>query len=133
MRLLLEGRTDRTRDIQPVLDPRRLAALQQEVFRVQLDSALASYLYAIISATRGSPLLALGASTRAAISLAHAARARALLRRRSYCLADDIRDLAIPVLAHRVRLAAHADGFLPTREESESVIHDIVGRVPVPL
>ena len=116
-----------------MLDPRRLAALQQEVFRVQLDSALASYLYAIISATRGSPLLALGASTRAAISLAHAARARALLRRRSYCLADDIRDLAIPVLAHRVRLAAHADGFLPTREESESVIHDIVGRVPVPL
>jgi MoxR-like ATPase len=133
MRLVLEGKTDRVRDIHPVLDPRRLAALQHEVRHVNVDSALASYLYALISATRASPLLALGASTRAAISLAHAARARALLRRRNYCIADDIHDLAVPILAHRVRLAAHADGFLPTREEAESVIHDIVTRVPVPL
>ena len=40
---------------------------------------------------------------------------------------------AVPLLAHRVRLAAHAEGYVPSREESESVVRDIVGRVPVPL
>ena len=53
------------------------------------------------------------------MALGHAARARALLRGRHYCIADDIHDLAVPVLAHRVRLATHADGFVPTRDEAE--------------
>jgi MoxR-like ATPase len=67
------------------------------------------------------------------MALGHAARARALLRGRSYCIADDICDLAIPVLSHRVRLATHADGFVPTRDEAESALREIVARIPVPL
>jgi MoxR-like ATPase len=67
------------------------------------------------------------------MALGRAARARALLRGRSYCIADDIHDLAVPVLAHRVRLATHADGFAPTRDEAESAVREIVARVPVPL
>jgi MoxR-like ATPase len=67
------------------------------------------------------------------MALGHAARARALLRGRNYCIADDIHDLAVPVLAHRIRLATHADGFMPTRDEAESAIREIVARVPVPL
>ena len=59
--------------------------------------------------------------------------ARALVRGRSYCIADDIHDLAVPVLAHRVRLATHADGFVPSRDEAEAAVRDIVARVPVPL
>ena len=39
----------------------------------------------------------------------------------------------VPVLAHRVRLATHADGFVPSRDEAESAVRDIVARVPVPL
>jgi len=133
MRLLLSGNTDTARDVPVVLDPARLVTLQHEVHRVTLDSALGSYLQAIIQATRGSPLLSLGASTRGAMALANAARARALLRGRSYCIADDIHDLAVPVLAHRVRIATHADGFMPTRDEAESAVREIVARVPVPL
>jgi len=41
--------------------------------------------------------------------------------------------LAVPVLAHRVRLSSHADGFLPTRDEAETTVREIVARVPVPL
>jgi MoxR-like ATPase len=67
------------------------------------------------------------------MALAKAARARALLRGRSYCIADDIHDLAVPVLAHRVRLATHTDGFVPSRDEAEGAVRDIVARVPVPL
>ena len=40
---------------------------------------------------------------------------------------------AVPVLAHRVRLAAHAEGYVPSRDEAEAVVRDIVARVPVPL
>ncbi|HSQ68404.1 MAG TPA: MoxR family ATPase [Polyangiaceae bacterium] len=133
MRLILEGNLDPVRDMPSVLDPARLVALQREVDRVTLDGALAGYLQALIVATRSAPSLSLGASTRGAISLAKAARAQALLRGRTYCIADDIHDLAVPVLAHRVRLASHADGFTPTRDEAEAAVREIVARIPVPL
>lgn len=133
MRLLLDGNSDTARDVQPILDPARLVALQRQVDRVTIDSSLISYLHAVVNATRTSPALSLGASPRASISLAKAARARALLRGRSYCIADDVHDLAVFVLAHRVRLASHSDGFVPSREEAEGAVRDIVARVPVPL
>jgi MoxR-like ATPase len=133
MRLVLDGNTDTASDVPSVLDPARLVTLQRDVERVTIDGSLANYLHAIVIATRSSPLLSLGASTRAAMALGHAARARALLRGRHYCIADDIHDLAIPVLSHRVRLATHADGFVPSRDEAETALRDIVGRIPVPL
>ncbi len=133
IRLLLDGQTDTARDVPVVLDPGRLVELQREVHRVTLDSSLGSYLHAVIQATRVAPSLSLGASPRGAIALANAARARALLRGRNYVIADDIHDLAVPVLAHRVRLATHADGFMPTRDEAETTMREIIGRVPVPL
>lgn len=133
MRLLLEGSSDTARDVPVVLDPSRLVALQRQVDRVALDTSLLSYLQALVTATRTAPVLSLGTSTRGAIALGRAARARALIRGRSYCIADDIHDLAIPVLAHRVRLATHADGFVPSRDEADAAVRDIIARVPVPL
>jgi MoxR-like ATPase len=132
-RLILGTNADRVARVPVVLDPGQLEGLQRDVEGVTLDPALAAYLQALISATRASPALALGASTRAAMNLARAARARALLRSRSYCIADDVHDLAVPLLAHRVRLAAHAEGYVPSREEAESAVREVVARVPVPL
>lgn len=132
-KLLLGPGSERGREVPTVLDPARLVALQRDVDRVTLDPSLATYLQAILSATRTSPALSLGASTRAGINLARAARARAVLRGRAYCIADDVHDLAVPVLAHRVRLAAQAEGYVPTRDEAEAAMRDIVGRVPVPV
>jgi MoxR-like ATPase len=132
-RLMLDPETDRIESVPQVLDPQSLVALQRTVDRVAVDSALGAYLQALIAATRASPALALGASTRAGMNLSRAARARALLNGRRYCIADDIHDLAVAVLAHRVRLSAHAEGYVPTREESESAVRDVVARVPVPL
>ena len=133
MRLLLAGDTDTARDVPVVLDPARLVSLQRQVDRVTFDASLLNYLHAIIQATRSSPHLTLGASTRGAIALGRAARARALIRGRAYCIADDIHQLAVPVLAHRVALAANAEGYAPSRDEAEGVIRDIVARLPVPL
>jgi MoxR-like ATPase len=133
MRLLLDGVSDHAKDVPTVLDPAQLVALQREVDRVTIDTALITYLQAILAASRTSPALSLGASTRAGMNLSRAARARALLHGRLYCIADDIHGLAIPVLAHRVRLSAHAEGYVPSRDETEGALRDVIGRIPVPL
>jgi MoxR-like ATPase len=132
-RLILEPETDRVTRVEAVMTPAVLLDLQRDADGVKIDHSLATYLQAVIGATRASSALAIGASPRAAKSLARAARARALLHGRTYCIADDIHDLSIPLLAHRIRLAAHAEGYLPSREETENAIRDIVARIPVPL
>ena len=134
MRLLLDGQTDTARDVPVVLDPAKLVALQREVQRVTIDSVarqLPARAHPVDAAPRRRSRSA--PRPRGAIALGNAARARALLRGRNYCIADDIHDLAVPVLAHRVRLATHADGFTPTRDEAETALREIVARVPVPL
>ncbi len=132
-RLMLNPTLDRVAEVSQVLDPQGLVKLQREVERVKLDQALLAYSHAVITATRTSPAIAIGASPRAAMKVTLAAKARAKLRGRDYCIADDIHDLAIPLLAHRVRLAAQADGYMPSYEESEATVRDLVARVPVPL
>lgn len=132
-RLILDPQFDRIADVPRVLDPEGLIELQRAVNRVHLDSSLGAYLQALITATRNAPSLTTGASTRAGMSLARAARAHALLDGRDHCIPDDIHTLAMPLLGHRVRLAAHAEGYVPSREEAETVLKDIMARIPVPL
>ena len=116
--------------IDPVLDAGDVLELQGAVDRVALDESVLDYLLAIVSATRRSPLLALGVSPRGSLALLRAAQARALVDGRGYVVPDDIKALAVPALAHRVlvtgasSMAAAADG--------EAVIRAIVQDVPVP-
>ena len=134
-RLMLDPSVDRVKLVTPVLDPQSLVSLQREVDRVSMDGALGAYLQALITATRTRPNVVVGSiNTRRHELGACRARARfALLSGRDYCIADDIHGLAVPVLSHRVRLAAHAEGYAPSREESEAAVRDVVARVPVPL
>jgi MoxR-like ATPase len=132
-RLIVEPETDRVTRVRPVMNTEMLCQLHADVSAVRIDHALATYLQALISATRSSPSVSLGASPRAAKSLSRAARARALLHGRKYCIADDIHELAAPVLAHRIRLAAQTEGYAPSREEAETALREIAARVPVPL
>ena len=131
--LLLGANVDRIAAVPCVLGPGELQALQEAAASVTLDAELAAYLQRILEATRSSPQLSLGASPRSGINLARAARARALLEGRPYCIADDIHELAVPVLAHRVRLSSQAEGYASSREEAETVLRSLVHRVPVPL
>jgi MoxR-like ATPase len=132
-RLMLNPSLDRIAECPRVLDPQGLVKLQREIERVKFDPSLAAYLHAVVSATRTSPAIAVGGSPRASINLSRAARARAKLRGRDYCIADDVHDLAVPLLAHRVRLTAQSDGYVPSADEAEATIRDLVARVPVPL
>ncbi|MEV1145583.1 MoxR family ATPase [Micromonospora sp. NPDC049799] len=121
-----------------VLDPQRLLDLQARARHVFVHHALAEYVVRLILATRdpgrfGLPemarLLAYGASPRATLGLVAAARAQALLRGRLYVLPEDIRELAVDVLAHRLVLSfdAVADGV-----SAESVVRRLVDAVPPP-
>ncbi|QGN50305.1 AAA family ATPase [Micromonospora sp. WMMD558] len=121
-----------------VLDPQRLLDLQARAARVFVHHALAEYVVRLVLATRDpgrfglpeiAPLLAYGASPRATLGLVAAARAQALLHGREYVLPEDIRDLAVDVLAHRLVLSfdAVADGV-----SAESVVRRLVDAVPPP-
>jgi MoxR-like ATPase len=80
-----------------------LASLRQEVASVRVHAELEDYVLDLVAATRASPALSRGVSTRGAEALLRAARALARLRRRPYVIPEDIRALAVPVLAHRVQ------------------------------
>ena len=84
-------------------------------------------------ATRSTPSIALGLSTRGLVALGMASRARALLRGRDYVLVEDVLDLAVPVIAHRIRIAAYAEGFTVGRDEAEVAIRELVARIPLPI
>ena len=132
-RLLLQGDMARETRVPKVLHLDTLLKLQAKVSEVRFDDSLAAYLQAILQATRSHPVLSMGASTRAGLNLARAARARAILNGRTYCLVDDIYELIVPVLAHRIRLAVQSEGYAPSTAETHAVLYDIASRVPVPL
>ena len=115
-----------------VLDSRGAALLkaQEEVREVKLSPEVADYLARLVEATRESEQLSTGASTRGALLLARAARARALLRHRDFVLPEDVKSLLVPALSHRVSLAGGHQTW--DRRGAERVIADIAERVLVP-
>src|SRR5262245_9855346 len=87
-----------------VLSAAQILELQARVRQVRFDDRLQDYLLDIVEATRAAPAVQLGASTRAGLGLYRAAQANALLESRDFVIPDDIKRLAIPVLAHRLLL-----------------------------
>jgi MoxR-like ATPase len=85
-----------------VIDGPRLLALRDEVRRVRVADEVEAYLVAVVRATRAQPDLELGASPRATVALYRATQAAALLDGRDYVLPDDVKEMARPVLAHRL-------------------------------
>lgn len=102
--------------------------LQAAARDVRLDESVADYVLSIANATRRDPRFSLGASTRGALALAAAARAHALLMGRGFVLPEDVKALAVPVLAHRVVVSGRDDGAAGAAE----VIEDLLHSLPVP-
>lgn len=117
--------------LEPVADAADVRRLQQACDRVRLDGAVADYVLALVEATRDPARFALGVSTRGALALAAAARARALLEGRDYALPEDVKALAIPVLAHRVQPAGR-DAWDADRGEAERLVAEVVAETAVP-
>lgn len=126
------GVEDALEAIRPVLEAPEVVELQAEVTRVKVAQPLLQYLLELVQRTRQHPSLALGVSTRGALSFQRAAQALALLSDRDYVIPDDLARLAVPVMAHRVILAG-ADGTSAPQSESErAIIREILVTTPVP-
>jgi MoxR-like ATPase len=115
--------------IAAVASPDRLTAATQAVRGVTLSEAVTNYVVRLVRATRDSADLAVGASPRAAVLLAGAARARAALDGRDYVLPDDVKALATAVLRHRLLLspAAEIEG-----KQVEALVADLVTQTEAP-
>jgi MoxR-like ATPase len=116
--------------LQPVLTCEQIASLQSDVRQVKVDDSINHYVLDIVEATRRCEDLHVGASPRGALALYRAAQASALVAGRSYVVPDDIKSLAMPVLAHRVISKGYLHGG--QREAVEALIQRLVDEVHVP-
>ncbi len=121
------------RDIQPVLDKDDVMELQRQAEAVKVEPVLIDYIMNVITATRDSEYLSLGVSPRGGIILQQAARARALVYGRDYCIPDDIKQLAVPVLCHRVIPESRQSTHKRTVADTSGIIMDIVERMEIPV
>ncbi len=120
-------------DLDPALTAQDVLDLQAQVDKVFVDESLTEYLLSIVQATRQSELLSLGVSTRGALALSRTAKALALVRGRTYCLPDDIKELAPTVLSHRIMVARSQGISQRSFEQAERIIQDLVESIPVPV
>jgi MoxR-like ATPase len=115
--------------IQPVADEAFVLGARALVAAIRLSDEVVDYVVAIARATRQDGDLLCGASPRAASMLATAARARAALDGRDFVLPDDVKELALPALGHRLVLAP---GSEVEGTSAAAVLQRIVGQVPAP-
>jgi MoxR-like ATPase len=95
--------------VQPVLNLAQLADLQAQVQGRTVEDKVFNYIYEIVRATRDSSDILVGASPRAGIALLNCAKAVAALRGREFVIPDDVKEMALPVLRHRVLLRPEAE------------------------
>ena len=114
----------------PVLDGAQVIALQEAVREVAVEESVNHYLLDLIDATRDCEELHVGASIRGALALYRACQAWALIEGRNYVVPDDVKRLAVPVLAHRVITKGYLHGS--QRDAVESLVRRLVEEMPVP-
>src|ERR1700722_4936629 len=126
------------REVQPVLDPTQLADMKRTADSIYLDDKVKDYVLDLVSATRHperyrlddfKPPIEYGASPRASINLCLAARAHAFLVGRAYVTPQDVKDVALDILRHRVLLTYEAEAEETTSDEA---IRMALESVPAP-
>jgi len=136
--VIVERMTSALQTLQRVIDTEQLLALQRAADQVYVDPSLIEYAVKLVAATRNPrlvgqgelvPLLSYGASPRASINLILAARALAFVRGRTYALPQDVRDLALDVIRHRLVLSYEA---LADNVSSDELLKRILSAVPMP-
>jgi MoxR-like ATPase len=103
---------------------------QESFSAVKVSEAVEKYIIDLIEATRQDEKISLGVSPRGSIALMRAAQANAVLEGRDFAMPDDVKRVAVPVLAHRMILKGHA--ISGGTEQAETAVRDILKRVPVP-
>ncbi len=134
-RLVDDGRLDSA--VEHITDPDKILALRAQLTSVHVEPAIEKYIVDLVAATRNlkqvipewDGMVKAGASPRGAISLLRAASTRALLKQRDYVIPEDVVELAVDVLRHRLLLdfSAQAEGI-----SGEQIITELLKRIPAP-
>ena len=116
-------------DIQPLAEKDAITNSRAEVKAMKTEEGVQKYIVEIVHKTRNHPTILYGASPRASVALLLCSKALAAIRGRDFSTPDDVRDVAMPVLRHRLALRAEAELDGAT---TDAVISDIVKTVEVP-
>ncbi len=130
--LILRRRMERQRDepqLRPVVGRDELVAMQRAIEGVHVSESIGRYIVAVVSATRESRSVQVGASPRGTLALMKLARARAVLDGRDFTVPDDVKTVAVPVLAHRLTLRPE---LWVQQVEAEDVVRECLQSVPTP-
>ena len=117
-------------DLAAVTDADELKLMQEMVPTVRVDESVRTYIVTIVHKSREHSGLSLGASPRAGLALYKTAQARASMQGRDFVTPDDVKELAVPVLAHRMILTSNARVLGRTPEE---FVGEVLSSVPVPI
>ncbi|GAB4567295.1 MAG: MoxR family ATPase [Anaerolineales bacterium] len=137
--VIVERMTGSLQAVQRVLTADELVELQKKVDQVYVDPSLIEYVVKLVNATRSPKLVGLenmehyitfGASPRASINLILTAKALAFVRGRTYILPQDVLDMALDVIRHRLALSYEA---LSDEVTSDDILTKILDRIPVPV
>jgi MoxR-like ATPase len=137
--VIVERMTGMLQAVQQVLTTEQLVQLQQVTDKVYVDPALIEYAVKMVSATRTpqdhglkelQPYITFGASPRASINIILTARALAFVRGRDYVLPQDVLDMALDVIRHRLVLSYEA---LSDNVSSDELLNQILKRIPTPV
>lgn len=116
-------------DIKPVVTTADILAMQQHVRQVRVDKAIIDYIVRLVQVTRADVRLKLGISPRGSLALYRQSQAMAALAGRDYVVPEDVRELAVPVLAHRIVLDTKSK-YSGVR--NDQVISENLAGIPVP-
>jgi MoxR-like ATPase len=119
----------RLSELATVTNPADILQATQECGRVRIDPKLVDYINSLVRLTRQWPQFYMGASPRAGIALMQGARTLAAFRGRDYAVPDDVVELTLPVLRHRVILSAEAE---VEGHRVDELLTDLIRSVEVP-
>ena len=124
----LERRAEEV-ELDVIVDREEMVAMQRAIEDVHVSEAIGRYMVALVGATRGRPSVEIGASPRGSLALTLLSRARAVLSGRDFVVPEDVKAIAVPALAHRLRLRPD---LWVRGERPERVVASCLGEVPVP-
>jgi MoxR-like ATPase len=129
---MLAQRAERRHDeveLAPVVDRESLLEMQQAVEGVHVSEAVGLYIVDVVTATRNSPSVQVGASPRGSLALLKLSRARAALQGRDFVTPDDVKAIAVPALAHRLTLRPE---LWVQRVSADDIVRERLETVPTP-
>ncbi len=124
---------DPVQQVETVLSSGDAAAIFNAVDNIHVDKSVLDYMSAIVNMTRKNTALSLGVGPRGGMALHRSARALALIRGRDFCIADDVKSLAVSVLAHRVIISGDVFHLAGDQGTADGIIREILADLEIPI